>query len=151
MKPPSSDAEALRSKQSAPVCATNRLFVTPDEIGHLASVQQPIRQALRLVRRRLLGDSILDSNRFRIRVQVPHGLPRIHADRHRPGKAGRDDDQRTGAPHHDGEDADVVGETSREAPRGVKDLRSSTDPAAGSGGPKEWGSEIADAISGLSR
>lgn len=76
MKPPSSDTEALRSEQSAPVCATNRLFVATDEPGHFSSVQQSVRQALRLVRRRLLGDSILDSNRFRIRVQVPHGLLR---------------------------------------------------------------------------
>ena len=76
MKPPSSDAEALRSKQSAPVCATNRLFVTADELGHLASVQQPVRQALRLVRCRLLGNAILDSIRFGIRVLVPHSLLR---------------------------------------------------------------------------
>jgi hypothetical protein len=33
----------------------------------------------------------------------------------------------------------------------VKDLRSITDPAAGSGARRAWGSEIADAISGLSR
>ena len=65
MKPPSSDAEALRSEQSAPVCATNRLFVAADELGHLASVQQPVRQALRLVPRRVLGDSMVDSIRFR--------------------------------------------------------------------------------------
>ena len=76
VKPPSSDAEALRSKQSAPVCATNRLFVTADELGHLASVQQPVRQAFRLLRRRLLGDSIVDSIRFRIRILVPHSLLR---------------------------------------------------------------------------
>ena len=109
VKPPSSDAEALRSEQSAPVCATNRLFVAADELGHLASVQQPVRQALRLVRRRLLGDSILDSNRFRIRVLVPHGLlrgstpigaPPATPARRRPAQ---------GAPHHDGADADVVG------------------------------------------
>lgn len=76
MKPPSSDTEALRSEQSAPVCATNRLFVTADELGHFASVQQPVRQALRLVRRSLFGDSILDSISFRIRVLVPHSLLR---------------------------------------------------------------------------
>jgi hypothetical protein len=34
---------------------------------------------------------------------------------------------------------------------GVKDLRSITDPAAGSGARSALGSEIADAISGLSR
>jgi hypothetical protein len=60
VKPPSSDAEALRSEQSAPVCAKNRLFVATNEPGHLASVQQPVRQPLRLVGRRLLGDSIVD-------------------------------------------------------------------------------------------
>jgi len=87
MKPPSSDTEALRSEQSAPVCATDRLFVATDELGHFASV----------------------------------------------------------------DDADVVGETSREAPRGVKDLRSITDPAAGSGARRARGPEVAGAISGLSR
>lgn len=97
MKPPSSDTEALRSEQSAPVCATNRLFVTADELGHLASVQQPVRQALRLVRGRLLGDSILDSNRFRIRVLVPHGLLRGSTPIGARQESRRGDDKRKGA------------------------------------------------------
>jgi len=45
----------------------------------------------------------------------------------------------------------LLEKTSREAPRGVKDLRSITDPAAGSGARRAGGSEIAHAISGLSR
>lgn len=97
MKPPSSDTEALRSEQSAPVCATNRLFVTADELGHLASVQQPVRQALRLVRCRILGDSILDSNRFRIRVLVPHGLLRGSTPIGARQECRRGDDKRKGA------------------------------------------------------
>jgi hypothetical protein len=36
-------------------------------------------------------------------------------------------------------------------PAGVKDLRSITDPAAGSEARRAWGHEIARAISGLSR
>jgi hypothetical protein len=97
MKPPASDTEALRAEQSAPVCATNRLFVATDELGHFSSVQQSVRQALRLVRRRLLGDSILDSNRFRIRVQVPHGLLRGSTPIGIGRQRRRNDDQRTGA------------------------------------------------------
>ena len=150
MKPPSSDAEALRSEQSAPVCATNRLFVTADELGHLASVQQPVRQALRLVRRRLLGDSILDSIRFRIRVLVPHSLLRGSTPVGNPPKSRQGDDQRTGRRTRDGADADVVGKQRAGRPRaGVKDLRSITDPAAGSEARQQEGPEAAHAFPGL--
>jgi len=119
MKPPSSDAEALRSEQSAPVCATNGLFVTADELGHFPSVQQPVRQALRLVRGCLLGDSILDSIRFRIRVLVPHSLLRGSTPNGDPPESRQGDDQRTGCRTRDDADTDVVVETtSREAPPG---------------------------------
>ena len=67
------------------------------------------------------------------------------------GNAGETTTSELGRSHHDGEDADVVGETSREAPRGVKDLRSITDPAAGSRARRAGGPEVARAISGLSR
>ena len=97
MKPPSSDAEALRSEQSAPVCATNRFFVATNEPGHLASVQQTVRQPLRLVGRRLLGDSIVDSIKFRIRVIVPHSLLRGSTLVGAPPESRQGDDQRKGA------------------------------------------------------
>ena len=150
MKPPSSDAEALRSEQSAPVCATNGLFVTADELGHLASVQQPVRQALRLVRRSFFGDSILDSIRFRIRVLVPHSHLRGSTPNGDPPESRQGDDQRTG--RRDGADTDVVGKRRAGRPRaGVKDLRSITDPAAGSEAREQEGPEAARALSGLSR
>ena len=152
MEPPSSDTEALRSEQSAPVCATNRLFVAADELGHLASVQQPVRQAVRLVRRRLLGDSILDSSRFRIRAQVPHSLLRGSTPVGAPPEARQGDNQRTGRRTRDGADTDVVGKRRAERPRAeVKDLKSITDPAAGSEAREQEGPEAARAPSGLSR
>ena len=150
MKPPSSDAEALRPQQPAPVCTPNGFFVATDEPRHFAGGQQPIGQALR-VSGAVASELIVDPNGFRIRVQIPHGLLRGSTPIGIGRQRRRDDAQRIGAPHHGGDDADVVGETSREAPRGVKDLRSITDPAAGSGARRAWGSEIADAISGLSR
>jgi len=149
VKPPTSDAEALRPQQPAPVCTPNGFFVAADEPCHLAGGQQPIGQALR-VSRGVASVLIVDPNGFRIREQIPHGLLRGFADRHQPTKAGETTTS-DGAPHHDGENADVVGETSREAPQGVKDLRSITDPAAGSGARSARGSEIARAIPGLSR
>ena len=45
MKPPSSNAEALRDEQAAQVRATNGLFMTPDEFRHLECGQQAIRQS----------------------------------------------------------------------------------------------------------
>ena len=47
MKPPSSDAEALRDEQAAQVRATNGLFVTADELRDLERGQQAIRQSVR--------------------------------------------------------------------------------------------------------
>lgn len=152
MKPPSSDADALRSEQSAPVCATNGLFVTADELGHLSSVQQPVRQPIRLVGRRLLGDSIVDSIRFRIRVLVPHGLLRGSTPIGARPESRRGDDQRTGRRSRDGADTEVVGKRRAGRPRAeVKDLKSITDPAAGSGARWQEGPEAAHAFPGLSR
>ena len=48
MKPPPSNAEALRLQQAAPVGATYGLFVAADELGDLEGYQQPIWQALQI-------------------------------------------------------------------------------------------------------
>ena len=123
MKPPSSDAEALRSEQSAPVCAPNGFFVAADEPRHFARGQQPVGQAFR-VSRAIVSEVIVDPNGFRIREQIPHGLLRGSA----PIGIGRPTPAETttselGRHTMNREDADVFGETSREAPRGMKDLR----------------------------
>jgi hypothetical protein len=75
VKPPSSDAEALRPQQPAPVCTPNGFFVAADEPRHLARGQQPIGQALRMSRA-IVSEVIVDPNGFRIREQIPHGLLR---------------------------------------------------------------------------
>jgi hypothetical protein len=101
VKPPSSDAEALRPQQPAPVCTPNGFFVAADEPRHLAGGQQPIGQALRMSRAVVGNELIVDPNEFRIRVQIPHGLLRGST----PIGIGRqrrcDDDQRTVAPYHE--------------------------------------------------
>jgi hypothetical protein len=75
VKPPSSDTEALRSQQPAPVRTPNSFFVAADEPRHLTSGQQPIRQTLQVLRV-VASELIVDPNGFRIRVQIPHGLLR---------------------------------------------------------------------------
>jgi hypothetical protein len=67
VKPPSSDAEALRSQQPTPVRTPNGFFVAADEPRHLTGGQQPIGQALHVVRM-VASELIVDLNRFRIRV-----------------------------------------------------------------------------------
>ena len=60
MKPPSSDAEALRDQQTAQVRATNRLLVAADELRDLERGHQPIRQSVgrgRRLRQRLAPSS----------------------------------------------------------------------------------------------
>jgi hypothetical protein len=89
MKPPSPDAEALRPQQPAPVRTANGFFVAADKPRHLARGQQPVGQALRVVRV-IANELIVDPNGLRIWVQVPHGLLRgIHADRHPPATPAR--------------------------------------------------------------
>jgi hypothetical protein len=57
-----------------------------------------------------------------------------------------------GVPHCNGADTDVVGKRRAGRPRaGVKDLRSITDPAAGSEARRQEGPEAAHALPGLSR
>lgn len=75
MKPPSSDAEALRDQQAAQVRATNGLFMTPHEFRHLECGQQTIRQSF-VQRRRLrhLADHVRSMRRFRVR-DAGHGHP----------------------------------------------------------------------------
>src|SRR5262245_45446795 len=75
VKPPSSDREALRTQQPAPVRTPNSFFVAADEPRHLAGGQQTIGQALRMSRA-VASQVIVDPNEFRIRVQIPHGLLR---------------------------------------------------------------------------
>ena len=73
MEPPSSDAEALRAQQPAPVCASYRFFVAADEACHLEGRQQSVGQALPVLRLAAADDLIVDPNSSRIRVQIPHG------------------------------------------------------------------------------
>jgi hypothetical protein len=117
MKPPSSDAESLRAQQPAPVRAPNGLFVTTNVLRHFASRQQTVGQTIHVLRW-LVSELIVDPNGFRIRVRVPHGLLRgsapIGIDRPTPAKTTISE---LGRRTMNGEDADVVGETSREAPR----------------------------------
>ena len=98
MEPPSSDAEALREQQAARVRATNGLFVAADELRHLECGQQAIWQAFRLVRGRLLRDSIVDSNGFRIRstfLMASSEDPRRLAPRRKAGETMTSEGRRT--------------------------------------------------------
>ena len=57
-----------------------------------------------------------------------------------------------GVPHCNGADTDVVGKRRAGRPRaGVKDLKSITDPPAGSKARRQEGPEAAHAFPGLSR
>lgn len=75
MKPPSSNAEALRDQQAAQIRTTNGLFVTADEFRHLECRQQAIRQSF-VQRRRLrhLANDVRSMRRFRVR-DVGHARP----------------------------------------------------------------------------
>jgi hypothetical protein len=122
MEPPSSDAEALRAQQPAPVRASHGFLVTADEAGHLEGREQPVGQALPILRLAAADELIVDPNPFRIRVQIPHGRLRdfalIGIGRRAPARMtnsqGGASQYRAGAA--------VSGRTSREAPR-VSDRR----------------------------
>ena len=87
MEPPSSDAEALRREETAPVRASYRLLVAADELRHLEGRHQPVWQST-VLRCSVGGDSLIDVSMLRVHVGVlshrflPHsGAVSIDADR----------------------------------------------------------------------
>ena len=75
MEPPSSNAEALGDQQAAQICATNRLFVTADELCDFERLQEAVRQSFRLgCRLRDLANDVRSMRRFRVR-DGGHGHP----------------------------------------------------------------------------
>src|SRR5688572_16589770 len=133
MKPPSSHAEALRREQAAQVRAAHGFLMTADELGDFERGEQSVRQALEPIDG-LVGNVIVDLNSLRIRVQVfPHrllrgstltGVRRQSSARRRPARTGR----RTAVVRT----PPLLGKRAGRPRAEVKDLRSITDPAAGS-------------------